>query len=286
MLVPKSVFSLSGCTDPSASRYALGAVQFSRNDEGQPRAVATDGRKLVVLGWQEPMPSDYPALPGVDAKARLAGHDAYLIQGKDCKEAGRCKLGLRSPKPILAYTVIDESATAGQLVTIAATDLSQQAVSHVPQIEGRFPHWEDCCPPHTGKSTHSVTVNADHLIAVLQTIAKHVQDHAGNTDVVLSLDARNPSVSGIVLTAKSDAGNTAYGVIMPMASGSDDSLDYPGGRYQGHDGPVWDAVEHSDRDYLRVAGEAQAALTAVVESRKPVDESVVDTEVEDLVATE
>ena len=60
MLIPRSLAKLVSHTDKQSSRYALAGIQIQRESDGNPVAVATDGRRLAAIRWAEPN-DGYPA---------------------------------------------------------------------------------------------------------------------------------------------------------------------------------------------------------------------------------
>jgi hypothetical protein len=275
MLVPRSAFALASITDTGSLRYALGSVRFERDGDDKPLAMATDGRKFVVLGWSENDKDCYPPLPGINAGATLDRGNALLIPAAACKEAAKFKVAVRllNAHPVLENSVVEETALdPGQLVTIGATDGTAQSVAHVVQAEGRFPKWQDIIPATSAASSHSVTLDADHLLAMLEVIRKHVTHSDGYNPVVLTLDAANPCNSPVTLTARNADGRTACGVLMPMSDGRNgDTLGTNGSRYHRHPGPVWSPVEHTTAAIERAEQAASVAFGTLFENARTPD---------------
>jgi hypothetical protein len=255
MLTPRTVFDIHKITDAESSRYSLGGVRFERDEAGRPLAVATDGRRLMVLGWQEPDAANYP-LTAADSSARLPAGSGLLIPANDCREAAKFKVGagLLKSKPFLGCSVIDESAADGQPVKIAASNLEKSVCDVVKQIEGRYPKWRDIVTPAVGEAVHSITVSADMLIEILEVAGKHCRLSDGTAQVVLSLDAVEPSNRQLTITAANADGTTAYGVLMPVCDGSTKTK---------HAGAAWLPVEFSQE---RIETAAAAARRALAES--------------------
>ena len=100
---------------------------------------------------------------------------------------------------------------------------------------------------------------------MLDVIRKHVTHDDGHHDVVLTLDAANPSTSPVTITARNGDGRTACGVLMPM-TGNYETLGTNGSRYQRHPGPVWCPVEHTTAAIVRAEQAASVALKTLCEN--------------------
>jgi hypothetical protein len=253
MLTPRTVFDIHKITDAESSRYALGGVRFERDETGRPLAIATDGRRLMVLGWREDDADKYP-LTAADSSARLPAGSGLLIPAKDCREAAQFKVGagLLKSKKFLGCSIIDESAADGQPVKIAASNIEKSVCDTVKQIEGRYPKWRDIITPAVGEAVHSIEVNAQYLIDLVEVAAKHCRRSDGESHIVLSLDAAAPSHCGLTITAANTDGATAYGILMPVNNGTDEP----------HAGAAWLPVEFSKERIKAAANKARQAIAA------------------------
>ena len=229
MLIPRTAFDAFKSADTESSRYALGAVKIERDDNtGEPLAIATDGRRMVVLGWKERDAATMPdgLLPeGFDASPMPAGDNGQysaLIPVDACKKAARFKVHARTVKarPILDNVTIDERATNGKVPMSHSNGETCEQLAP-PQIEGRFPRWRDVCPSF--QESRSFAVDAKYLAELAELIAKHAHAAASEPSrrVVLTFNVGEEGHnSPLVITAADDeTGNRGYGVIMPLGTG-------------------------------------------------------------------
>lgn len=143
MLIPPNVFHVSKVAATEGTRYTIDGVQVGRDPEGNPFAVATDGKRLLAVKWPEDPADEYPA--GVGDVTKVADFKV-VVPRKAWEDAA--KLAPRRPlKPILANVLLDEPrAKEGERIPLAATDLeSVQRVEPRPP-QGYFPPWESVVP--------------------------------------------------------------------------------------------------------------------------------------------
>lgn len=186
MLVPKRILvAMLSHTDSESSRYALGAIQLERTADGKPIAIATDGRRLLAMTWNEP--EEHPHKPAGEAN-NLAF--SMLLDAAVVKQIAGWKL--KPPKyarnaDALECVYIPEVAPVryaeaknpetGEVETVthdlcrpvSATDLTANfLVEHQTELEGRFPKWRDVFPPGImedadGERTKSITLDPQYL---------------------------------------------------------------------------------------------------------------------------
>ena len=271
MLLPRTVLSLAAVADSSSSRFALGSIALERDAAGNPLAIATDGRKLLVLGWNEADTENYPVLDGIDRDARLAEGDTLLLPAAACKEANKVKLSktVLKSKPILSNVLVDETMTEGQDIKIGQTDMSGGSVQSVRRVDGRFPHWRNCMPAVTPKSSVSVTLDARHLATLLDTISRHVNSDSSTPIVVLTIDLAEPATRPIHLSACDGRGHRACGVLMPAVGDLETIWTDAGDRISRHNGPAWSPVEHDATTLACAESKARKAQLAWIAHDTP-----------------
>ncbi|HUS92412.1 MAG TPA: class I SAM-dependent methyltransferase [Phycisphaerae bacterium] len=189
MLVPRQVFNLHKVCDTDSSRYALGGVRFSRTKDGAPTAVATDGRRLVAVTWEEDSAAEYPQIPGCDPSPN-GGDFAAIVPKAVCQKAPKLAPVTRiCPKPILQNVVLDEHAT--KPLRIAATNLEETEQLQPTGVEGRFPRWTDVFDFHRtaiGHEVATVKLDAEILATAVQTLAAVLGDGSRErVEITLSL---------------------------------------------------------------------------------------------------
>lgn len=221
MLIPRSALAARKCCDADSRRYALGGIYFTRNDAGAPLAVATDGRKLVALTWQEPCDvatgaADHPASADLDLSARLGSSDGIIVPAAACDQLAKCKIGEKSRRESLRHFALEEPADpAANSVRIAACD-GDQSANFTPKLqEGRFPSWRDVIPAPRADSIN-FELDGKQLVVLLESILAHAGNESNS--VTFSIVADRPFTSAVTITAARADGNKAVGVIMPLYS--------------------------------------------------------------------
>ncbi len=218
-MIPKQVMkALAPLTDPESTRYALGAVFIERRN-GEPCAVATDGRKLLAVSWQEPNPDDsatHAAHVGMNAET-VPSYSA-LIARKDAAHAFKVSKRVLKARPLTRFLVVDETGTNGT-IPIGCFDGETAQRTEPRQIEGRFPAVSDAIPIRKKTGCISVVLNAQYLVAILKSLDSAVYNGEGFTEnnrVTITLDEKKPAESPVTVYAECD-GVSANGVIMPIS---------------------------------------------------------------------
>ena len=230
MLIPPSILSLHTCGDTEVSRYALGGIKIERvGDSTRPLAIATDGRKMVCVEWQEDDPAEFPIFKGNDW-SRVNDYEV-ILSNRACKEAAKLS-PKKSPKPILLNVAIDEKNTNGS-VPMGGTDLEQWSVINPLGVEGRFPKWRDVIPKYKPEETQSILIDPYLMIDVLQAFIRTGCCDGEHREVVLTikLDKQGePDKDGnvevdygnnhaMLLTTHHPEGRNGCAVLMPLAVG-------------------------------------------------------------------
>lgn len=225
MLIPRSIVRLASICDRDSTRYALGGVLLTRQPDGQPLALACDGRRLVVESWAEPKPADYRKLATTVepvALEHVAGYQT-IVRAKDLESANklpapRNKFAASEKGQLLGHLVVKEIGTNGH-VEISATDGERAGQQSAATLEGRFPRWQDVVPDYSGAGGISVTLNARLLAEMLTAISAHAGNE--NDEIVISLAADDPHAKPIAVSAARADGNVAFGVLMPLNRAND-----------------------------------------------------------------
>lgn len=217
MLIPEKVFPIVATAASEVGRYAMNAVHLERDKAGSPLAVATDGRRLLVVSWHEPDGSEYPG--GVGRVDQQEGFTA-LVPTDAWKELGKA-ISRKAYKPILGFGLVDESQVSPLL--LGATDLqSVRRFTPLP-VEGRFPQWREVISPLTllpkmkprkGKARHAVKVHVDAkmLAELLTALAKMIDDDSRGVVMYVPVNGDAP----IQIQAQSEHVQ-ALGVLMPLS---------------------------------------------------------------------
>lgn len=228
MFVPKSALAIVSHCDAESSRYALGAVQFERDENGKALAVATDGRRLAVLSWDDAdiLPvegnSRRDAMLATGLAVEPVSNFKILINMADLKRAGKlltAKPSIQTAWPVLGSILIDEVSANGK-VSMGATDGANPSTMTVASTDGRFPKWRDVMP--SSAETVSIKLDARYLAEA----CKLLGDFAGDDEsraVTITLH-KDESIGGTgdysvrpaVITATGPNGRTGKVIIMPL----------------------------------------------------------------------
>lgn len=175
MRVPKSICALTECCDSEASRYALGGVLFGRTKK-RPFAVATDGRRLMHVSWDEGDLLEFEnEQPAGDGRG-----DQQIVAISTVKElAGLCN-GSRGTDAKRFF--LDES-TPNVTASFAEKDI-KRTVETKP-IEGRFPKWQDVLP--TKDPVSSVRMGATLLLSTLKAAVAALECKGPDGSLVLDI---------------------------------------------------------------------------------------------------
>lgn len=147
MKIPTSIFHLYRIGDQDAGRYALAGVHFETDAMGQPYAVATDGRFLIVATWPDDRTNECESICTVvpsdvceNVVAQAKHPDVVLTTGQD-----RLAVTLRAAR----------NEDSFQIDTV--------------ELEGRFPAWRDIVTPDREGASVSY-VDAERLRDLLDTM--------------------------------------------------------------------------------------------------------------------
>lgn len=179
MLIPPSVFNAVGCASKDANRFQLTGVLLSREADGKPVAVATDGKTLVQASWKEDHATEYPVYP-----SNPVGHDsvpgyAAIIPSASCKRLAKMAVNPQVRYPILDNIALDEQASVeSKSAQFSSTDLDTVQRLDVKPIDATYPDYkvvidgiENSSPDHVTR-VQTLDINPHILIQALQTMIK------------------------------------------------------------------------------------------------------------------
>jgi hypothetical protein len=218
MLVPKQVAALVKIAAKEATRYAFNGVYFERGKSGNPRAVVTDGRRALILEWEE---ADHAEFPPVDIDPRPAEGFKATIPTDDVERAAK-SVSKRNCRPILDNFVIDEPNANGT-VKLASTDLSRRNVFEATTVEGNFPPIDDVVPKpvvydpaqHGAQQfTHiRIGFNPMLLAELLKAMAAAAcSEESKGVEFIVPIDPSRP----LLLRCETHEGRKATGILMPV----------------------------------------------------------------------
>lgn len=211
MLIPRAIAkALPAFCDDSSARYALAGVKIERDAMHNPLAVATDGKRLLAIGWTEPETPDHPpAHFGFSA----------IVAGKELAAAAQTnRPGTRAQRASKAagYLDLDEQNATAERTPIIASNGESTARLDAANIEGRYPRWRDCFPEY-GHESVSVKVDAKMLAELLQAIAGCTEAQYATLTFNRSHDAHKRPV---IVSAAGEIAN-AIGLLMPVHGNRD-----------------------------------------------------------------
>ncbi len=221
MLIPKQVFKVSKLAAREPTRwYAIHGIRVKRRADGKCIAVATDGRRLIEVTWD-----DEHLRPEFAAEQRRAkrpctslgsvepvkGFETIVSQSQ-WDEARKAIPNVRD-KPILKHCLLDETSVEGK-VQMEITTLGGKRPIEGDSIEGDFPY-EDLIPKYTvGKDAVEISVNPKLLAEVLNAIKAVTKNE--ESEVVRLIVPANPT-RPMVIEGRTPEGIKARAVLMPTS---------------------------------------------------------------------
>ena len=197
-------------------RYALQGVYFAPDGS----TVATDGRRLLVVG---PAPLDVTTIPKPvlgDGPEDATAHEGFVIHAKDIgtvRRGMRAVLNIRLGNTFLKPRLFLKESTCGNgAVEFAATEGRDRCLRQtIPTVDGYFPRYDSVIPKRVG-DTGTATVryyNARLLGELLLAMAD-----GGAQTVRFQFPADDPSAA-VRLDAVGEGAReqSMVGVLMPVS---------------------------------------------------------------------
>lgn len=215
MLIPKSAFSVVTAVASEDTRYAISSVQVERAPDGRAVAVATDGRRLHAMEWDDV--ETRAEFPDVGLESEAVEGFAAIIPPAEWKAAGKSiPKGRKCFKPILGHAQLEEPGANG-VVKFATTDGQATSRAEVPTVEGKFPKWRDVVPAYkVGTDAIEIGVNA-HFLADAAMFAESVCNPESR-GVRLTIPT-NPAKPMTLTATHPETGAVATAVVMPVTLG-------------------------------------------------------------------
>ncbi len=223
MLIPKPVFSTVLAASKDPSRYQLCGVYLERVADRKCKAVATDGKQLTEVTWnEEDDPEDHP-----HGTVPVEGFSAIVPSG-DMKALE--KMVPRSDKAVLESVALDENPSMnGQPyhLPFVATDLDSTQKRDVRAIEATYPDYKWIVDRAPYRSGFQIRFNPYILANQLLTVAKCAgMKKNGNGTVVLAFREpipgdkhSQPEKHPVQIWAQSEGGQIEVtGVAMPLVA--------------------------------------------------------------------
>ena len=224
MLIPKNIFPIARSVSKEASRYMVNGVHVQRLASDKARFEATDGQQLIRIDCPVLQNDSFPAQDGVNFEQV---HDFNtIVPAAAWKQAERnIPKSTRFSAPIQSTVLLPENANGSlQLITSNGNSLKTEV------NEGQFPNVGAVIPtelapmkveylakeghnaPFTNDLYTEITLNAELLASVLETIAKVKAD--SNIPTV-TLHVPLEGTKAMVITAKGIDEEVITALVMP-----------------------------------------------------------------------
>jgi len=228
MLIPNSIFQIARVASTDATREALTKVRLYRGGDGKPQAVATNGKSLVHVVWEEPDLSQVADFK-VDVKPQ-PGFEV-LVEAEDCGRVTKMLPKARKDSPVEFRTVaLDEpEAVKNGIVPFASVDFSGASRIELKKAgDGvRYPDTTQLLKGYQYAEDESVRVHlsAMRLIELLATLIKIGTADDRNSTVTLVVKRTESKPSGkpvysqapvVVYASSEDRAIRADALIMPI----------------------------------------------------------------------
>lgn len=213
MLIPKQVFEVARVAAPRGNweKPELACVNFERDGEGKPLAVAVDGKQLLLVKWEEMPAEDYPGDVG---KTEHVPGFSVMIHRDSCKEAAKLAPGKSALAATQVILLEEDKPAEGKRTRLAGTDLETVRRLECRLPDASFPDWRRALERTYGDGSISIKLSAARLACLLDAIEAVCGNRTEDeVDLTLSPDAHVP----IMLRAESqDRGVRATAVLMPL----------------------------------------------------------------------
>lgn len=220
MLIPSTILeNVAKFASTDETRYVLNGVLVERDADGKPRAVATDGHRLMSVTWNEKSVD-------VDAVVPAEAQSFGVISADHATNAAKANKGRKGEIGALVLAEVSASVASLKGVTgHGATGVLTPTgnATEVEKINGRFPDYRQVVPtrewlPKSEDNSHyetRVRLNPKYLASACATLAALRCDAM---EIGVAVDALSPvSIKGYNL----DTGADIAIVIMPMKMNND-----------------------------------------------------------------
>ncbi len=224
MFIPKAAFAVSKVASKDNIRYAFAAISVQRLADGKARAVATDGRRMMIASWDDK----------TEAGQRVDNF-ASLIARDDFDNAGKAD-GTRAANRVVNRSVrLDEPSANGTVALQPGYHIATDYHTTGPALTARtadaiFPRVDDAIPTYQIITPHKDTykrpgaaakrrnmaveihVNAKMLREMLQAMEAQIGGSCHRVKLTVPLLHNRP----IRLDASTGDGTRYVGVLMPV----------------------------------------------------------------------
>lgn len=221
MLLPKQVLNFGkkiAAVEPS--RYVINSILIDPQENGEMRAVATNGKMLSILSWNpENLESkeqgqrfeDFPKIKGIDDNLKPLDRKV-IINSKDLEEVSKISK-CKTPRPLLNDFVV-LSVNGGDQVQFGMSNGRGSKVLNVVETDGNYPHYDDFIPHDPVKASIRLS------IPLLQDMLKSMSDSGFDTVDFNLLEKKDHEEKPAILQAghkDTEPNGLAYkGIVMPI----------------------------------------------------------------------
>jgi DNA polymerase III sliding clamp (beta) subunit (PCNA family) len=193
--LPKAVLAARLCAHPERTRYAMDGVLLERAD-GQCRAIATDGKRLLALEW-------------ADTTEGGGGGDVFTVLPSAMLEAA-AKGATKACDSI--------PATLNGKVTLAVPTKAGETRLEALPVEGHFPPYREVFPADREEIVLAINVELLHGLAKALHQATGTLVERGDLSVRLRIARDKPAESAIMVEAigATDGAVRGVGLLMPL----------------------------------------------------------------------
>lgn len=212
MKVPKSAFAAAACCEPESARYALAGMKLvPANKQGNSTAIATDGRRMLVVQWRE------ESLAETKIEGTVA--ESVIVPQRTCRDIGSI-VRARTADEKFAVVVSDgTSVKATHGLNGSRTSIEAQPV------EGRFPRWEDVLPKD--EPLAALCLNAKLLLSTLKAACDAANVSADGGEVWLKVYGPDKPLVIQIDRSGSTVSLTSTAIVMPKHSDTQEAPELP-----------------------------------------------------------
>jgi DNA polymerase-3 subunit beta len=214
MLLPRNLSVIESHADADSSRYALGGIRLERDAQGKPHAIATDGRRLIHVTWDE-TPDELVAIGDL---RHVPGFETILPLGaiSAADKAAKLKAAVSSRFPVLNQVLLEEPSANGT-VRIASTNMESTSTAELASVEGRFPKWRDVFP--MAKTCEQMTISLDprYLAEMCKAVgALGTHDAKPGINITINTGTGGHKKPILVSAVNHETGIAVEAILMPL----------------------------------------------------------------------
>jgi hypothetical protein len=210
-VIPRGILETRKIAHAEKTRCGINGLRLERAPDGRARAVATDGKRFVLISWDDS--NERGDFPEIGFKTDAKPGSVIMIPNESIDDAVKI-LPKKAARPICTYLAVEEEADAEGRVRIGTTKLSSKTIMETVQVEGSFPPYDEVVESSFKKpATFRVCLNADFLLELARTLHGAAGDER---DDDVRLEFSGPC-DPIRLSIGNPNGIEAKAILMPIA---------------------------------------------------------------------